>query len=84
MSFNNRRRVDWRVLPLLGLLYSISMVDRINLGVAREAGMGEALVCLQRAPLRLVLICTFQSLSVGTRYNTVSCLYFVPYILLWV
>jgi len=33
------RRVDWRVLPLLGLLYSIALIDRTNLAVARIAGM---------------------------------------------
>jgi hypothetical protein len=40
-----RRRIDWRMLPLLGALYAISVIDRINLGVARLAGMGDALVC---------------------------------------
>lgn len=36
--------VDWRMLPLLGLLYSVALIDRINLGVARTAGMNEDLV----------------------------------------
>jgi len=33
------RRVDWRTLPLLGLLYSIALIDRTNLAVARISGM---------------------------------------------
>ncbi|KAF9482378.1 high-affinity nicotinic acid transporter [Pholiota conissans] len=37
------RMVDWRMLPLLGLLYSVALIDRINLGVARTAGMQEDL-----------------------------------------
>ncbi|KAJ8076727.1 hypothetical protein PM082_001150 [Marasmius tenuissimus] len=37
------RRVDLHVLPLLGLLYSLALIDRTNLGVARIAGMGEDL-----------------------------------------
>lgn len=37
--------IDWRMLPLLGLLYSVALIDRINLGVARTAGMEEDLVC---------------------------------------
>ncbi|KAJ3828843.1 major facilitator superfamily domain-containing protein [Lentinula raphanica] len=53
------------MLPLLGLLYSLALIDRTNLGVARIAGMGEDL-----------------ELSVGTRYSLVSCVYFIPYILL--
>jgi len=34
------RRVDWRILPLLGLVYALALIDRTNLGVARIAGMG--------------------------------------------
>jgi len=33
------RRADWRILPLLGLLYSIALIDRTNLAVARISGM---------------------------------------------
>jgi len=33
------RMVDWRMLPLLGLLYAIALIDRTNLGIARTAGM---------------------------------------------
>ncbi|ESK97355.1 high-affinity nicotinic acid transporter [Moniliophthora roreri MCA 2997] len=33
------RRIDLRMLPLLGLLYSLALIDRSNLGVARIAGM---------------------------------------------
>lgn len=41
---------------LLGLLYSFAHIDRINLGLARVAGMGEALVSLSaHEPMRLPL-----------------------------
>ena len=40
-----RRMVDWRMLPLLGLLYSVALIDRTNLGVAYTAGMVTDLVC---------------------------------------
>ncbi|KAH9487295.1 putative transporter C11D3.18C [Psilocybe cubensis] len=33
------RRVDWRMLPLLGFLYAVALIDRTNLGIARSAGM---------------------------------------------
>ncbi|KAF9071629.1 major facilitator superfamily domain-containing protein [Rhodocollybia butyracea] len=59
------RRIDLRMLPLLGVLYSLALIDRTNLGVARVAGMAEDL-----------------GLTVGTRYSLVSCVYFIPYILL--
>ncbi|THV05149.1 MFS general substrate transporter [Dendrothele bispora CBS 962.96] len=42
------RRVDLRMLPLLGMLYSLALIDRTNLGIARIAGMGEDLVNLLR------------------------------------
>ncbi|KAF5348638.1 hypothetical protein D9758_006747 [Tetrapyrgos nigripes] len=37
------RRIDLRMLPLLGLLYSLALIDRTNLGVARVLGMGKDL-----------------------------------------
>jgi len=37
------RMVDWRMLPLLGFLYAVALVDRTNLGIARTAGMGKDL-----------------------------------------
>lgn len=33
------RMIDWRMLPLLGLLYAVALIDRTNLGIARTAGM---------------------------------------------
>ncbi|KAF9481517.1 MFS general substrate transporter [Pholiota conissans] len=33
------RQIDWRMLPLLGLLYAVALIDRTNLGIARTAGM---------------------------------------------
>jgi MFS family permease len=38
-----RRKVDWRLIPILGALYSISGIDRVNLSNARVAGMDEDL-----------------------------------------
>ncbi|KAL4887416.1 major facilitator superfamily domain-containing protein [Aspergillus karnatakaensis] len=37
------RRIDLRLLPILGVMYSISLVDRTNLGLALVAGMQEDL-----------------------------------------
>ncbi|KAF8168456.1 high-affinity nicotinic acid transporter [Crassisporium funariophilum] len=34
-----RRKIDWRMLPLLGMLYAVALIDRTNLGIARIAGM---------------------------------------------
>ncbi|EAU83958.2 high-affinity nicotinic acid transporter [Coprinopsis cinerea okayama7 len=39
----SRRRVDWRLLPIMGLLYAVALIDRTNLGIARTAGMEEDL-----------------------------------------
>ncbi|EMD86532.1 hypothetical protein COCC4DRAFT_167009 [Bipolaris maydis ATCC 48331] len=37
------RKVDWRLLPILGALYSIALIDRTNISNARVAGMGQDL-----------------------------------------
>ncbi|EAU91672.2 hypothetical protein CC1G_09354 [Coprinopsis cinerea okayama7 len=57
--------IDFRILPILALVYSFALIDRINLGAAYAAGMDVTL-----------------DLTVGARYSIVTCLYFVPYILL--
>ena len=33
------RRIDFRLLPILGLMYSISLIDRTNIGLALVAGL---------------------------------------------
>lgn len=37
------RKVDWRLIPILGLLYSVAGLDRVNLSNARVAGMNKDL-----------------------------------------
>jgi len=37
------RKIDWRLLPILGALYSISLIDRTNISNARVAGMDKDL-----------------------------------------
>lgn len=40
----HRRRVDLWMLPVLGALYAVCVIDRSNLGLARVAGMDRDLV----------------------------------------
>jgi hypothetical protein len=37
------RKIDWRLLPILGALYSIALIDRVNISAARISGMDRAL-----------------------------------------
>lgn len=37
------RRIDARLLPILGVLYSIALIDRVNISAARISGMEEDL-----------------------------------------
>ncbi len=36
------RKLDWNLLPLLGVLYLFSYLDRVNIGNARLFGLEEA------------------------------------------
>jgi hypothetical protein len=36
-------KMDWRILPILGLIYALSIIDRINIGSAKVLGMEEDL-----------------------------------------
>ena len=49
------RKLDWRLLPLVFVLYSLAVLDRSNLGNARLAGMG-MLSCHLNAAMAPVLI----------------------------
>ncbi|KAF8653303.1 hypothetical protein AX16_004003 [Volvariella volvacea WC 439] len=55
------RKVDWRLIPLFGLLSAVAIMDRANLGTAKLTGMDEAL-----------------HTDIGSRYNIVTAVYFIP------
>ena len=58
ISDPSSRKVDWRILPLLGMLSALSLIDRSNLGLARAVGMDHALVPLSFAyPMQRELMC---------------------------
>jgi len=38
------RKIDWRIIPFLSLLYLLSFLDRTNIGNARLAGLEKDLV----------------------------------------
>ncbi|KXG46962.1 Major facilitator superfamily domain, general substrate transporter [Penicillium griseofulvum] len=78
------RRVDLRLLPILGLMYSISLIDRTNLGLAFVAGMEEDLgldignrytivvmnLILPRAGCTYLITCWYTRFEVGKRLAT--------------
>ena len=73
------------MLPLLGILSALSLIDRSNLGLARATGMDHDLVgfFIENCQLELsTKSVTQKGLNIGSRYSIVSCIYFVPYIIL--
>ncbi|KAH8926110.1 MFS general substrate transporter [Atractiella rhizophila] len=53
------RKVDLRLLPILGLLYSFSLIDRSNLGLAYVAGLARDLVLYVGDRYTIVIIAFF-------------------------
>lgn len=51
-------KIDWRLVPFLAALYSISLIDRTNISLARAAGMGTALE-LQISPRYSIAVLMF-------------------------
>lgn len=41
-----KRRIDRRLVPVLGIMYCVSLMDRTNLGAANIAGMGTELLLI--------------------------------------
>ncbi|KAJ7209757.1 major facilitator superfamily domain-containing protein [Mycena pura] len=37
------RQVDWRLLPILGVLYALALIDRTNISIARVVGLEQDL-----------------------------------------
>lgn len=35
------RKVDWRLLPILGALYSIALIDRVNVSLHYKGGQSQ-------------------------------------------
>ena len=54
------RKVDVRLLPILGALYTIAMIDRSNISVARISGLDEdvGLAVGDRASVALLVFFT--------------------------
>ncbi|KAF2685980.1 MFS general substrate transporter [Lentithecium fluviatile CBS 122367] len=53
------RKIDWRLLPILGALYSIALIDRTNISNARVAGMGADLALQIGERYTIVLVLFF-------------------------
>lgn len=62
------KKVDYRLVPLLALLYLVAFIDRSNIGNAKIAGMVKDL--------------KMEKGQGGLKYNTAVTLFFVPYTLL--
>lgn len=61
------RKIDWRLIPVLIAMYAVSLVDRTNLAIARQANnnyMDEEL-----------------GTDIGDRYSIVTLVFFIPYII---
>lgn len=62
------RKIDFHVIPILALMYCISLIDRTNLSMARAAN-NKAMN-------------TELGLDVGNRYSLATMIFFIPYIVL--
>ncbi len=62
------RKVDWRLIPMLILMYAISLIDRTNLSVARTANENK-------------FDAELGTDGDNNRYSIITVLFFVPYII---
>lgn len=66
------RKIDWRLLPILGAMYTISQIDRGNLGLARSANNGK---------MNTELDLTINNGN-NNRYSIITLAFFIPYLIL--
>jgi hypothetical protein len=62
------RKIDHRLIPVLSMMYGISLIDRTNLAIARAANDG--------------YMNTELGLKDNDRYSIITLIFFVPYIIL--
>jgi MFS family permease len=68
-----RRRIDWRLIPALGLMYGISLMDRKNVSNAAIAGMRKDLDLLQGYRYSTITLIFFVSYVIFQPPMTVLC-----------
>jgi hypothetical protein len=61
------RRCDWRVVPILSAMYYVSLVDRTNLSLARQANNEQMNIDLNLG-------------GTSNHYSIATLIFFVPYI----
>ncbi|BEI85736.1 hypothetical protein CcaverHIS002_0600230 [Cutaneotrichosporon cavernicola] len=71
------RKIDWRLLPILGAMYTISQIDRGNLGLARSANNG-----IMNVELGLTTKGPDGKPMPNNRYSIITLAFFVPYLVL--
>ncbi|TXT06940.1 uncharacterized protein COLE_06271 [Cutaneotrichosporon oleaginosum] len=62
------RKIDFRLIPILTMMYLVSAMDRANLSLARAANNNQMVKDLQ--------------LQIGDRYSIATLAFFIPYIIL--
>jgi hypothetical protein len=76
------RRLDWRILPVITLLWLLAFLDRSNIGMKPicyvHGYISNAVFLIGNA--RVAGIVTDLKL-VGLQYNTAAAIFFIPYIL---
>lgn len=86
---SHRRKVDWRLIPILSVLYSISLIDRTNvspllaywsplLTPAPSGQISVARLAGMAAPITPGTLATGGvALTIGERYSIISLIFFV-------
>lgn len=73
------KQLDWRLVPMLALLYLIAYIDRANIGTAFKYVLEVSLKQLGNAKIEGLT----EDLNLsGTEYNIALSIFFIPYILL--
>lgn len=68
-----KRQIDWRVIPSLGLMFGISLMDRSNVSNAAIAGMREDLHLETGYRYSLVTLCFFVTYVIVQAPMTIAC-----------
>lgn len=64
------RKIDWRIIPVLSLMYAISLIDRTNLAIARAAN--------DNYMNKELGLATTDPRYPNNRYSIITLIFFVP------
>jgi hypothetical protein len=76
------RRVDWRLIPILAAMYTVSALHRVLVLTIQVSAIDRANLSLARAANKVAMDKDLGLAGTNNRYSIITLAFFIPYIIL--